>query len=139
MQASDIESARASVLTSDDSPGKTRLLKMLSHSEQLLDGTHKALQVVGQNAANVPQLYATLFEIRKPLQLIHDLLMEIDVVVMNLLIDRESSYEVAQPVVKLIRTQSRELNELLWCLPRRRSATDDPAADGPAPTNAVSP
>lgn len=68
MQASDIESARASVLTSDDSPGKTRLLKMLSHSEQLLDGTLKALQVVGQNTANVPQFYATLFEIREPLQ-----------------------------------------------------------------------
>jgi hypothetical protein len=139
MQASDIESARASVLASDDSPGKTRLLKMLSHSEQLLDGTHKALQVVGQNAANVPQFYATLFEIREPLQQIHDFLLEIDVVAMNLWVARESSYEAAQAVAKVIRTQSRELNELLWCLPRRRSATDDPAADEAAPINAVPP
>ena len=139
MEASDIESARASVLASDDSSGKTRLLRVLAHSEQLLNGTHKALQVVGQNTANVPQFYATLFEIREPLQQIHDLLLEIDGVVMNLWVARESSYEAAQYVVKIIRTQSRELNELLWCLHRRRSATDDPAADGPAPTHAVSP
>jgi len=120
MNTSDIESARVIVQAATDSPGKERLLKILAHSERLLKGTITELQSIGPRAASVTQFHDALVELRATLQPVHDILLELDVIVRDTRFAREVTFDMAEAVGTALRPQSRELSELLWVLPSRR-------------------
>ena len=125
MTKEEIARVRMLLLASDQSPGQGKLLRMLTHSETLLSGTHDMLRFVGQQTATVPQLYEALFEVRASLQSVYETLRELESLVMNVRVSLEVPSASCQLVMKLLGRQASELDDLLWILPRKRRPADE--------------
>jgi hypothetical protein len=126
MNTADIDRARAVVRAADESPARARLLKFLDHCETLFKGTMTVLEAVGQSAGGVTHFHDALVTAHEQLKKVHDVLLDLEVMVVNLCIVREVPYDLGDAVRAVIRAQSRELNDLLWALPTLSRRTAGP-------------
>jgi len=132
MNTAEIEAARSIVRAAEESPANARLLKFLDHCETLRKGTLTMLAAVGESAGSVTEFHDALVAAHVELKKVHDLLLDLEVMVMNLCIAREAPYEIGDTVRQVIRAQARELGDLLWALPpvpRRTNAPPAPAKE----------
>jgi len=123
MTTNEIESVGLQ-LAAESSPGTTKLLRILTHSATLLVGTHEVLRLAGQHTGTIPQFYDTLVDLREPLRITHELLLEIDQAILQMCRSREAAWDSGQLVMALLQKQSRELEDLLWILPRRKRGVE---------------
>ena len=125
MNNSDIEHARLLLKDSANSPGKDKLVRILAHSETLLEATRVWMQCAGQKTGTITEFYDALAELKDQLKNAHDLLWDIDKTVLGMCIAREIPPDSSQVALKVIRAQSREIESLVWTLPdQRRPATE---------------
>ena len=117
MNVVDFEQARAAVQASDDAPGKAALLRTVDHTARLHELTVAALQATA-HAESVPHFLRTLGDLREVLQRSYDFLSELESFVRDLQWARDISRNVSEVVLKAIRTQRSELEEIVWRLPR---------------------